>query len=78
MSATQIVETAWLIAGVYLIIGVIAAIAIHAVFLPKMDSRTEGAGVFFRLLITPGLVLLWPIMLLKALRPNSAGPTEGA
>ncbi len=60
----------------YLICGVIAAIAMHLVGLRRIDRATIGAGVLFRALITPGLVALWPIVIVKLIRGSGAGPLE--
>lgn len=75
MNAQQIAETAWLAAGIYVALGVLVAIILHASLLVKMDSRVKGAGIGFRLLITPGLILLWPVMLMKAFGGKPADPS---
>ncbi|MBX7258330.1 MAG: hypothetical protein K1Y02_18345 [Candidatus Hydrogenedentes bacterium] len=46
-------------------LGVLAAIALHARGLHRIDSATRGAGLWFRALITPGIVALWPFLLAK-------------
>lgn len=54
--------------GVYAVIGFLTALYLHAGPLARMDESANGAGLAFRLLITPGLVGLWPVMLLKSRR----------
>lgn len=49
--------------GVYMFSGLIAAAALHLKGLHRIDSGTADAGVLFRLLITPGMVALWPLLL---------------
>jgi len=51
--------------AVYVAVGVLAAVFFHAAGLGRIDSGVRGAGWFFRLLITPGMVALWPVLLLK-------------
>jgi hypothetical protein len=49
----------------YLSIGVLAAIGLHAKGLRTIDPSVAGAGAFFRVLVTPGLIALWPLMLYR-------------
>lgn len=49
--------------GVYLAIGLFVALRLHAGVLRRLDPSMDGAGWVFRVLITPGLVGLWPLML---------------
>ncbi|MDY7095171.1 MAG: hypothetical protein SX243_19515 [Acidobacteriota bacterium] len=50
--------------GVYLAFGLLFALACHIFGLSKIDAGVKGAGPWFRLLVTPGLVALWPWMLI--------------
>lgn len=52
-------------AAAYLAIGAVAALALHARGLHALDHATHGAPVSFRVLVTPGLIALWPVMLAK-------------
>ena len=52
----------WLLVG-YLGVGVLVAIALHARGLAAMDPTVRGAAFGFRILVTPGLVALWPLLL---------------
>lgn len=36
--------------------------------MPRVDPLTRHAGIGFRLLILPGAMLLWPLLLLRCLR----------
>jgi hypothetical protein len=49
--------------GAYLAVGVLAATALHLRGLRTIDPGVIGSGFGFRLLITPGLVALWPLMI---------------
>lgn len=45
--------------------GMLAAVALHARGLERIDPATRGAGIWFRALITPGIVALWPFLLVR-------------
>lgn len=51
----------------YLCVGLVAACWLH-LRLPRIDSGVRGAGLAFRILVTPGLVALWPLLVRRALR----------
>jgi len=50
---------------IYLLIGVLIALFVQFKGLQKIDSGVEGAGVWFRVITFPGIVALWPAILLK-------------
>lgn len=52
----------WLIAA-YLIAGSLFGAAFVAIGLQRVDPAARGASVAFRLIILPGVVALWPVML---------------
>jgi len=56
------VEFFLLLAGAYLALGLLFAFAFQLVGLSKLDAGSRSAGVGFRLLITPGIVALWPLL----------------
>jgi len=49
----------------YLILGVVFAIAFVLLGIEKVDATAHGSTVGFRLIIIPGVILLWPILLRK-------------
>jgi hypothetical protein len=51
--------------AVYAVVGAIFGVLFLAFGLPRVDSGSKGAGLGFRLLILPGLVALWPFMLIR-------------
>lgn len=59
----------------YLMLGALFAMAFHVRGLTSLDHATEGAKPFFRVLITPGLVALWPVILRKWIRLRQGKPT---
>ncbi len=52
-------------AAIYLASGCLFTLFFHGSGLKKVDPGVKGAGLFFRVLITPGLIALWPVMALK-------------
>lgn len=57
-----LVRTSLLMLSAYGMLGVFFALAFHLWGLHGIDAATRGAGIGFRLLITPGVVALWPLM----------------
>lgn len=48
--------------ALYAALGSLFAAAFHWRGLHKIDSATRGAGLGFRLMITPGVIALWPYL----------------
>ncbi len=67
-----VIEIVLALLGVYLLLGAMAAVWLHAP-LAKHDPGAAGAGFMFRLLITPGLIALWPVMV-RRVRARAAQP----
>ncbi len=68
-------EAAALIVGglrAYAVIGAVVAFAFLAVGLDRHDPSARGAYVF-RVLLVPGLVLLWPLVAVRWSRLEAAG-----
>ncbi len=49
-------------ASAYLAVGVVFALAFHGWGLARLDPAAAGSTWGFRVLITPGVVLLWPYL----------------
>ncbi len=49
----------------YLVTGLLFAILFLAKGIEKVDPATHGSGMGFRLIILPGTVALWPVLLRK-------------
>lgn len=62
----------WLLAavGLYLSFGLLFAVWFVSFAVQRLDEAARGAGIGFRLLILPGTVALWPMLLARALRGN--------
>ena len=55
----------WIVAvfGGYVLAGVLFAVPFVFLGVGKIDPRASGAGAGFRVLIFPGVVVLWPLVL---------------
>jgi hypothetical protein len=58
----EVVETLWLMVGGYVLLGLGFAGVFQVWGLVQLDSAARGAGLGFRLLITPGIAALWPFL----------------
>jgi len=52
-------------AAAYAALGAAFALAFLAFGVDRIDHGAKGAGLLFRLMIVPGLIALWPLMLLR-------------
>lgn len=67
-----VIEIVLALLGLYLLLGAMAAVWLHA-NIAKHDPGAAGAGFVFRVLITPGLIALWPVMV-RRVRARAAQP----
>lgn len=51
------------VAAAWLTTGLCIAIWLHSGRLARLDPGTAGAGIAFRILVTPGIMALWPLLL---------------
>lgn len=58
-----LVEIGLALSLLYAAVGLVFAVAFHLRGLGAMDSAARDAGWFFRTLITPGTIALWPLLL---------------
>jgi hypothetical protein len=72
LSMNVLVTTLYL----YLVTGSVVAIVILAFGLTRLDSETEYAGIGFRLIIFPGTVALWPLLLKRYVRGGGEPPLQ--
>ena len=54
-----------LIMNIYLIAGVVFAIGFISKGVTRVDTNAAGSSIWFRLLLLPGTVLLWPVLAVK-------------
>ncbi len=58
--------------AVYGIFGVLFAIPFLMIVISRMDSGAKGSGLPFRLIVFPGVVALWPLLLHRSWRRRPA------
>jgi hypothetical protein len=61
----NIVTVLLLITSVYLIAGFLFAIAFITKGITKVDEGASGSGWGFRIIIIPGIMVFWPVLLKK-------------
>ncbi|MEO0400147.1 MAG: hypothetical protein AAF224_12085 [Pseudomonadota bacterium] len=54
-------------AGAYLAIGGVVGVPFILFGAPRLDHAARGSGLFFRLAILPGVIGLWPAIIVRAL-----------
>lgn len=69
----SVLAATWMAAALsaYAAAGLVFALPLLAWGLPRIDAATRGASLLFRLIILPGTVALWPVMLRHWLRSRS-------
>lgn len=55
----------WILTGLYLALGLLFAGPFLIRRIQHTDAAAEGSSVGFRLMILPGVVLLWPMLALR-------------
>ena len=73
----EIVRLAWAALAVYLAAGGLFCVAFQLRGLSVVDPAARGCGLGFRLLISPGVMALWPWVAgrwLRAIRVGAPGP----
>ena len=56
------IEVLLVLLAAYLAVGAVFAALFHARGIAEVDSAVHGAKWGFRVLVTPGLIALWPLM----------------
>jgi hypothetical protein len=64
-----IIETVML---TYLSLGFVFSIAFLTIGITKIDHAVKGSTWGFRLIIFPGVIVLWPVLLLKWINSSNA------
>lgn len=62
-SVNAAIAVGLLVTGAYAGLGLVFAAVFQAMGLKRFDAAAASAGWGFRLLITPGIVALWPVLL---------------
>lgn len=66
------------IAGAYLAVGLVVAVLFFTRWLKTLDPAAVGGSWGFRVLVTPGVVALWPVILMKVFYPKTKSDADGA
>jgi hypothetical protein len=72
------VKIAFILGLVYLLAGVVFAIFFLLKGIEKVDEAAHGSGWGFRLIIFPGTVALWPLLLKKWISIKRIGHDKAA
>lgn len=64
--------------GLYGLAGLLLLWPLHRFALPAMDESARGASWGFKALVSPGLVALWPVILLKWRTARRGGNPHGS
>jgi hypothetical protein len=60
----------------YAVVGFGFALVFVWIGVQRLDSEAEGSGIGFRLLIVPGAIAFWPMLLYRWLRHRTDPPAE--
>jgi hypothetical protein len=60
-----LVSTILVVAALYLLLGVLFAFFFLTKGIQKIDTAATGSGRGFRIIILPGIIILWPVLLNK-------------
>ncbi len=66
----MVIEIILTIVGIYLIFGFVFAFAFVIKGVKKIDESAQGSTVGFRVIIIPGVIVLWVLLLKKWLNAN--------
>jgi hypothetical protein len=66
------------LAAIYLVIGLLFAIAFVIKGVTAVDEGAHGSSAGFRIIILPGVALLWPVLLKKWINAKSTSHDETA
>lgn len=69
--AVKIFSALLFLACIYLLAGVLFAIAFLTKGIKAVDPSAQGVSFGFKFLITPGCIALWPILLSKWIKAKS-------
>lgn len=62
--------------GLYALFGAFFALAFVTFGVQRVDPNAKGSGVVFRLLIFPGSIALWPLLLKRWVSGQVSPPDE--
>ncbi len=74
---TEFVRLSLFVLAAHLAAGGLFALAFHLRGLRALDAAAHGTGIAFRLLITPGVIALWPLVAARWRRAIQGGAFPG-
>ena len=60
-----IVDTFLIISAAYLVLGLLFSVLFYTSLGPKIDSGVRNTPWHFKFIIFPGILLLWPFLVIK-------------
>jgi hypothetical protein len=71
-----IIEVILIIVLVYLLLGVLFVIPFLVKGLTKVDNGAHGGTIGFKIIIMPGVIVFWPVLLNKWMKNLKHGGTK--
>jgi len=66
------------LAAAYLLVGLVVAAVFFSRWMKAIDPSASGGSVGFKVLVTPGVIVLWPVILRMVFRRKSSAAADGA
>lgn len=64
----QLIDILLLVGLIYILLGILFSVYFYATGARKIDEGTAGTPWHFKLIIFPGVILFWSVLLTKTLR----------
>lgn len=71
-----IVNIVLVIAGIYLVMGVVFATAFVLKGITIVDEGVKGATIGFRVIILPGVIIFWPLLFKKWMKASKSKQSD--
>ena len=72
MNLETFLEIGLRIDGLYFLLGFVFAVIFLWKGIQVVDEGTEGTGLGFKLLLLPGMLVFWPVFLIKWIKMKKA------
>lgn len=66
------------ISGAYVVVGVVVAVLFFTRWLKDFDPSAKDGSGGFRVLVTPGIIALWPLIVMKVFMIGKQAEGDGA
>ena len=66
------------ISGAYVVVGVVVAVLFFTRWLKDFDPSAKDGSGGFRVLVTPGIIALWPLIVMKVFMIGKRAEGDGA